>query len=141
MSSFHLGLDVAKAKLDCALRLPTGKLRHKVLSNNAAGFGALCKFLAEHKAQEVHVCMEATGTYWEAVAEFLADRGYQGQRRQSGADQGVRPVAAHAHQDGQGGCRPDRAFLRAAHAPRLASQAPSPAQRALRALVLRLDHL
>jgi len=64
MSSFHLGLDVAKAKLDCALRLPTGKLRHKVLSNNAAGFGALCKFLAEHKAQEVHVCMEATGTYW-----------------------------------------------------------------------------
>ena len=41
MHRFHLGIDIAKAKLDCALRLPEGKLRHKVVANTAAGFEAL----------------------------------------------------------------------------------------------------
>ena len=31
MHAFHLGIDVAKAKLDCALRLPDGKFFQKVL--------------------------------------------------------------------------------------------------------------
>jgi hypothetical protein len=35
MPTFYLGIDVAKAKLDCALRLPSGKFRAKVVTNNA----------------------------------------------------------------------------------------------------------
>ena len=34
MYTFHLGIDVAKAKLDCALRMPNGKIRYKVIDNN-----------------------------------------------------------------------------------------------------------
>ena len=71
MHPFQLGIDVAKAKLDCALRTPEGKLRHKVVENTLAGFKALLEWLARQGAESVHVCMEATGTYWEAVAEFL----------------------------------------------------------------------
>lgn len=75
MQLFHLGIDVAKAKLDCALRLPDGKLRSKVVENNSQGFKALTEWLEKHGATTVHVCMEATGVYWEAVAEYLATQG------------------------------------------------------------------
>lgn len=72
----HLGLDVAKSKIDCALRLSNGKHRAKVVENKLAGFEQLEKWLASHTAEKPHVCMEATGIYWEAVAEFFANRGY-----------------------------------------------------------------
>ena len=42
----YLGIDVAKAKLDCALRLASGKFRHKVVDNTPAGFKALDDWLA-----------------------------------------------------------------------------------------------
>jgi len=71
-----LGIDVAKAKLDIALRLPEGKVRSKVVDNTPQGFEALSAWLAKQEVTDLHVCMEATGTYWEAVAEFLADAGY-----------------------------------------------------------------
>lgn len=78
MHPFQLGIDVAKSKLDCELRLPSGKVRHKSVDNTEGGFTKLLKFLLDNKtqAQDVHVCMEATGTYWEAVAEFFHDRGF-----------------------------------------------------------------
>lgn len=72
MHTFHLGIDVAKAKLDCALRLPDGKMRHKVVDNTALGHKTLRAWLDQHSAASLQVCMEATGTYWEAVAEFFA---------------------------------------------------------------------
>jgi transposase len=71
-----LGIDVAKTKLDCALRLPDGKFRSKVVDNTPHGFEMVSAWLAKHNLVDLHVCMEATGTYWEAVAEFLADAGY-----------------------------------------------------------------
>lgn len=75
MSQFHLGIDVAKAKLDCALRLPNGKFRAKVISNSPEGFALLVTWLATHNALQPHVCMEATGIYWEEVAQYLATAG------------------------------------------------------------------
>lgn len=71
-----LGIDVAKTKLDCALRLLDGKFRSKVVDNTPHGFEIVSAWLAKHNLVDLHVCMEATGTYWEAVAEFLADAGY-----------------------------------------------------------------
>jgi transposase len=71
-----LGIDVSKAKLDVALRRPDGKWRSKVVENTSAGFGVLRDWLASHGVSQVHVCLEATGTYWEAVAEYLADAGH-----------------------------------------------------------------
>lgn len=71
-----VGLDVAKAKLDVALRLPAGKWRTKVVPNSLAGFEQLREWLAKHGVSCAHVCMEATGVYWEAVASDLADHGF-----------------------------------------------------------------
>lgn len=72
MSTFHLGIDVSKSKLDCALRLPNGKFRAKVILNSPEGFAVLLNWLAAQKAASPHVCMEATGIYWEDIAQFLA---------------------------------------------------------------------
>lgn len=72
---FSVGIDVSKSKLDLALRL-NGKVRNKVITNNDAGFKSLLEWLEEHVpggAAAAHVCMEATGSYHEAVALFLCD--------------------------------------------------------------------
>lgn len=76
MTLFHLGIDVSKAKLDCALRLPGGKSRCKAVGNNAQGHAELAGWLDRHGAADAHVCMEATGVYWEGCAQFLATRGF-----------------------------------------------------------------
>ena len=78
-----LGIDVSKKKLDCALRMTDGKHRHKVVENTLKGFEALLAWVEKQAKQarsDVPVrqaCMEATGVYWEDVAEFLADQGWQ----------------------------------------------------------------
>lgn len=72
-----LGIDVSKAKLDIALRFTDGKIRSKVVHNNSKGFADLTIWLSKHEFTELHVCMEATGTYWEAIAEYLADSGFK----------------------------------------------------------------
>jgi transposase len=77
VEQFYLGIDVAKAKLDCALLLPNGKFRSKSgLANTPKGFAELAHWLSDHQAGKLHVCMEATGIYWEAIAEYLAHAGH-----------------------------------------------------------------
>lgn len=71
-----LGIDVAKAKLDLALRRPDGKWRSKVVENTPEGFARLDAWLAAHGVESVHACLEATGPYWQAAAEHLADAGH-----------------------------------------------------------------
>jgi transposase len=72
-----LGIDVSKAKLDVALRLTNGKVRSKVILNNSKGFADLAAWLAKFETTGLHACMEATGTYWEEIAQFLADEGFK----------------------------------------------------------------
>lgn len=76
MTTAHLGIDVSKAKLDCALRLPSGKFRAKVVPNSPDGFAALLAWLDTQQAGQPHTCMEATGVYWEAIAQFLVAQGF-----------------------------------------------------------------
>jgi len=70
-----LGIDCAKAKFDAAL-LIGGKYKTKVFSNDARGFGELQTWLNQHGSGTVHACMEATGSYHEALALFLVEAGY-----------------------------------------------------------------
>jgi transposase len=136
---FHLGIDVAKSKLDCALRLPNGKFRTKVIANSDDGFAQLVDWLASHHATPVHVCMEATGIYWEALAQFLATAGI--------TVSVVNPAQIKAY----GASRLTRSKTDAVDARLIADfcaerqpepwQAPSPEEVALRALVLRLEAL
>ena len=71
MTQIFLGIDVAKNKLDCALLMPNGKFRSKVVANSKKGFEDLRIWLGKQGVDLCHVCMEATGIYWEGVAEFL----------------------------------------------------------------------
>lgn len=139
MQSYHLGIDVAKAKLDCALRLPDGKHRNKVVNNNAGGFKTLLEWLQKHGAAAVHVCMEATGVYWEEVAIYLATQGLPvsvvnpAQIKAFGASHLVRTKTD----------RVDAQLIAAFCFERSPAlwQAPSANAQALRAMVLRLDAL
>ena len=75
VTTMYLGLDVAKAKIDCAL-LFNGKVKSKVVSNNNEGFETLKQWLTKQGANHVHACCEATGTYSDAIALFLHDQGH-----------------------------------------------------------------
>lgn len=71
-----VGVDVAKAKVDVALKQPKGKWKTKVVDNTPAGFEQLRAWLGKHGVTCAHVCMEATGVYWERLAEDLVDHGF-----------------------------------------------------------------
>ena len=134
-----VGIDVAKAKLDVALRLPTGKWRTKVVANTPAGFEELRAWLGKHGAPRAHVCMEATGIYWERVAEDLADHGFAvsvvnpAQIKAFGAASGVRTKTDLVD------AKVIAEFC-ARHAPGI-WQPPSKSVRRLRALVARREAL
>ena len=70
-----LGIDVSKAKLDCALALGA-KYRNKVFANTPSGFQELLAWTQRHAQAPVHVCMEATGVYWEAAAQAMTEAGH-----------------------------------------------------------------
>jgi transposase len=72
----HVGIDVSKRKLDCAILL-NGKLKSKVVNNDRPGFALLNAWLQERGAvpDGAHLCLEATGPYSEQVALALVDFG------------------------------------------------------------------
>lgn len=73
---FYLGIDVAKAKLDCELlNTSTGKVKAKVVPNTPDGFRKLLEWLRKHDAASAHIVMEPTGVYHESAAFFFSDAG------------------------------------------------------------------
>ena len=66
-----LGIDVAKLKFNVCLLHEDGKLRHRVFPNTTAGFIELAVWLLKYQVERVHACLEATGTYSEALATYL----------------------------------------------------------------------
>lgn len=76
---FYLGMDVAKAKLDCCLLLDeaAGRRKTKVVNNTKSGIAELLAWVAKLHvpAGELHVVMEGTGVYHEQAALALADAG------------------------------------------------------------------
>ena len=75
----YLGIDVAKAKLDCSLLLDpaSSKRKAKSVANNPSGFHDLLQWLAKQHiaAHEVHAILEGTGVYHEQAALALCDAG------------------------------------------------------------------
>src|SRR5918996_6473509 len=72
-----LGIDVSKWKFNVCLIRHDGKLRHRIFPNTAAGFIELAAWLLKQKVERVHACLEATGTYSEALATYLFDASHQ----------------------------------------------------------------
>lgn len=71
-----LGIDISKASFDAYL-INEGQGRHKVFSNSPNGFEGLKAWLNKLGLAQVHACMEATGRYGEALAEYLVSQGHQ----------------------------------------------------------------
>ena len=68
----YLGIDVSKATLDCCL-ISDGLFFERKFKNSQVGFQDLKDWLKENGATErLHCCCEATGKYYEAVAEYLS---------------------------------------------------------------------
>lgn len=67
----YLGVDVSKHYLDCCLIL-AGSYYEKRFGNDLKGFRQLKNWLDGYKVTSaLHCCCEATGTYYEALAEYL----------------------------------------------------------------------
>jgi transposase len=77
MTEPALGIDIAKLKFNVCLIKTEGKLKHKVFPNTAAGFEQLLDWLSKQGVQRVHACLEATGTYGEALSLFLYQAAHQ----------------------------------------------------------------
>lgn len=74
---YVLGVDIAKESFTAALADAGGKvLETKQFDNDEAGFKVLRKWMQQHKARQVHACMEATGRYGDALAYYLHAQGY-----------------------------------------------------------------
>lgn len=76
----YLGIDVAKLKLDCTLLLDTatGRRKSKAVRNTVDGYAELAAWLGKQGVKgfaAVHVILEATGVYHEAVALWFAEQG------------------------------------------------------------------
>ena len=78
MPKVFLGIDISKSKFDVAL-LFNNKVKTKKFDNNLSGFLGLIDWLntKEIDIQMLHVCMEATGRYSDALANYLFEKGYQ----------------------------------------------------------------
>jgi transposase len=134
-----IGVDIAKRKFDAAALKPDGKYKTKCFSNTPEGFQ---EFLAWLQAfPSVHVCMEATGIYGDALALFLADRRV--------ALSVINParIAAFAKSElsrsktDKGDAKLIARFCQEKQDSLLLWQPPSRSLRALQALVRRLDSL
>ncbi len=77
-----LGIDIAKDKFDVNLRrqeTADGRLE-ATYPNHPPGFKAFRQWLRQHGPAEsslLHVCLESTSRYGDALAQFLYQEGYQ----------------------------------------------------------------
>jgi transposase len=71
-----LGIDIAKLKFNACLIQPSGKLKHKVFPNTTTGCEQLRDWLSKQRVECVHACLEATGSYGEALTLFLHQAGH-----------------------------------------------------------------
>jgi transposase len=72
-----VGIDVSKLTLDVRVEAQDRPRRaaHRV-ANHGEGFTQLQSWFHAHGLPRVHACLEATGTYSDAIARFLFEQGH-----------------------------------------------------------------
>jgi len=75
MSKYILGIDIAKRTIDVALIFET-KVLTRQFNNSPKGFRLLNAWLRSLHLEQVHACLEATGSYGDAIAQFLHEAGH-----------------------------------------------------------------
>lgn len=76
MAVVTVGIDIAKAAFDVSLHRLDGRRRQKHVRNTPAGQAEFLRWVSRHADGPVHACLEATGTYGEAVALGLVEAGH-----------------------------------------------------------------
>ena len=71
-----LGIDIAKQTFDATLIDGPDEKRRRHFDNTGRGHEQLHQWVQRYSQGEVHVCMESTSIYWEALAEYLHQTGY-----------------------------------------------------------------
>jgi transposase len=75
MQKSILGIDISKRTFDVCL-IHRDKEKYRKFANDETGFAKLSAFLSKEGVEQLHACMESTGRFYEAVANYLADRGF-----------------------------------------------------------------
>lgn len=134
-----IGADIAKKKFDVACLLD-GKFKHKVFTNDAAGFASFVAwFLSLCGDISPLICMEATGPYSLPLADYLVNHGFSVSL--------VNPAKIHAFAKSElSRAKTDKADAKLIARYALKMQpplwTPPPANiRELQALVRRVEHL
>lgn len=134
-----LGIDVSKRTLDVHLGEQPGKAFHLRCRNDAAGFEQLALWLQTRGISRVHACLEATGTYSDAITSCLQTAGHHVSV--------IDPAKLHAFRKSEGRAhKTDRldAWLLALYAQQKRPEATaqeSPSQRQLRGDLAEHEHL
>ena len=71
-----VGIDLAKLSFDATLLTSSGAQHYQAFPNTPAGFTQLDAWLHQHGVAQVHLCMEATNIYWEALAAWGHAQGH-----------------------------------------------------------------
>lgn len=72
-----VGIDIAKLTFQAAILVDDEKTLSKNFPNTAKGFAQLDAWLRNRKVTTVRACMEATNSYWEALAHYLYERRHE----------------------------------------------------------------
>src|SRR5690348_6142006 len=72
-----IGIDVSKDQLDVVLRREQRE-QARTCANTSAGFGELQRWLLTQQVQpeRTQLALEATGSYSDAISQFLYEQGY-----------------------------------------------------------------
>lgn len=76
MKNSYLGIDIAKEKIDVHLIQEQG-VSSGQFENGVQGYKQMEKWLKKRGVEQMHACLEATGSYGQGVAEYLYQAGYQ----------------------------------------------------------------
>ena len=71
-----LGIDIGKDQFVTLLLNEDQPSQQATFDNTPRGFARLQRFLKKRKLKSLHACMEATGRYYESLADFLYAQGY-----------------------------------------------------------------
>lgn len=71
-----MGADISKASVDTQVGIQSDKRMRVHITNDLSGFEELQGWLEKQEIQQVHVCLESTGTYSDAFAHFMHAHGH-----------------------------------------------------------------
>lgn len=133
-----LGIDIAKEKFDTRIKV-NGKEKKKRFDNTPSGQVKLSEWLTHLGVAQVHACLEATGTYGEALAEYLYAAGHTVSVVNPARIKGYAQSQMKRHKTDDLDAEIIRHFCETQHPP--AWQPTAPEIKALQAMVRRLDDL